>query len=205
LYPVDAVLLEDAVGLAYVRGEEAGWPVPARARWTAPDGHQRTGDVVTDTAADAGTVIVIWTDVHGDIVDTTHGRTPAGAAVGAGLAVTLGVGAVYTSLLLVIRRTLHRRRMASWQLEWTVVEPRWSGRRSHGTTEGTEVSMASKENARADIEPLAALAGIATAMMVAARHTRGTLGTAGRRAAEAGGDLGRRAWSNARDSGHRAA
>ena len=65
--------------------------------------------------------------------------------------------------------------------------------------------MASKENARADIEPLAALAGIATAMMVAARHTRGTLGTAGRRAAEAGGDLGRRAWSNARDSGHRAA
>src|SRR4051812_30259345 len=72
LYQVDAVLLEDAVGLAYVRGEEVGWPVPARARWTAPDGDQRTGDVVTDTAAAAGTVIVIWTDLHGDIVDTTH-------------------------------------------------------------------------------------------------------------------------------------
>jgi hypothetical protein len=139
LYEVDAVLLEDAVGLAYVRGEEAGWPVPARARWTAPNGDQRTGDVVTDTAAAAGTVIVIWTDVHGDIVDTKHGRTPAGAAVGAGLAVGLAIAAVYSSLLLVIRRTLHRRRMASWQLEWTVFEPRWSGRRSHGTAEGTEV------------------------------------------------------------------
>ena len=139
LYPVDAVLLEDAVGLAYTRGEVADWPMPARARWIAPDGRQRTGDVVTETAADAGSVIVIWTDVHGDLVDTTHGRTPAGAAVGAGLAVVLGIAAVYSSLLLVIRRTLHRRRMASWELEWTLVEPRWSGRRSHGTAEDTEV------------------------------------------------------------------
>jgi hypothetical protein len=139
LYQVDAVLLEDAAGLAYVRGEEAGWPVPARARWTAPDGRLRTGDVVTDTAAAAGTVIVIWTDAHGDIVDTTHGRTPAGAAVGAGLAAGLAIAAGYAGALLVIRRTLHRRRMAGWQLEWTVVEPRWSGRRSHGTAEDTEV------------------------------------------------------------------
>ena len=139
LYPVNAVLLEDAVGLAYVRGEEAGWPVPTRARWTAPDGGKRTGDVVTDMAAAAGTVIVIRTDVHGDVVDTTHGRTPAGAAVGAGLAVGLGIAAVYSSLLLVVRRSLNQRRMASWQLEWSLVEPRWSGRRSHGTAEGTEV------------------------------------------------------------------
>jgi hypothetical protein len=139
LYQVDAVLLQDAVGLAYVRGEEAGWPVPTRARWTAPDGRQRTGELVTETAAPAGSEIVIWTDLHGDIVDTTHGRTPAGAAVGAGLAVGLAIAGVYSSLLLVIRRSLNRRRMASWQLEWTVVEPRWSGRRWHGTTEGTEV------------------------------------------------------------------
>jgi hypothetical protein len=61
--------------------------------------------------------------------------------------------------------------------------------------------MASKQ----EIEPMAALAGIAAAMMDAARHTRSGLGTAGRRAAQASGDLGRRAWSNARDSRQRAA
>jgi hypothetical protein len=128
LFQVDAVLLEDADGLAYVRGENGEWPVPARARWTAPDGARRTGKIVTESAAAAGTVVVIWTDVHGNLVDPSNAVTPPGAALGAGLATALALAAVHASLLLVIRRTLHRRRMASWELEWTVVEPRWSSR-----------------------------------------------------------------------------
>jgi len=62
------------------------------------------------------------------------------------------------------------------------------------------MSVASKQ----EMEPLAALAGIAAAMIAAARYTQGGLGTAGRRAAQASGDLGRRALSNARDSRQRA-
>jgi hypothetical protein len=128
-FQVDAVLLEDTDGLAYVRGEDGAWPVPAQARWTAPDGAQRTGKVVTESAAAAGTVVVILTDVHGDLVDPSNSPSPSGAALGAGLATALALAAVHASLLLVIRRTLSRRRMASWELEWTVVEPRWSSRR----------------------------------------------------------------------------
>jgi hypothetical protein len=129
LFAVDAVLMEDAVGLAYVRGEDGVWPVSVMARWTAPNGGQRTGKVVTETAGAAGSVVVIWTDARGDLVDTANSPSPSGAALGAGLATALGLAAVYASVLLVIRRSLNRRRMASWQLEWAVVEPRWSSRR----------------------------------------------------------------------------
>jgi hypothetical protein len=64
--------------------------------------------------------------------------------------------------------------------------------------------MPGKQDRRQEVEPLAALAGVAAAMMEAARYTRGGLGTASRRAARAGTEVGRRAWSNARDSGQRA-
>jgi hypothetical protein len=64
--------------------------------------------------------------------------------------------------------------------------------------------MARKQDPRQDVEPLAALAGVAAALIEAARYTRGGLGTASRRAARAGTDLSRRAWTNARDSGQRA-
>jgi hypothetical protein len=57
---------------------------------------------------------------------------------------------------------------------------------------------------RQEMEPLAALAGVAAALMEAGRYTRGGLDTAGRRAARASTDLGRRAWANARDSRDRA-
>jgi hypothetical protein len=129
LFQVDAVLLEDSEGLAYTRGDDGGWPVPARARWTAPDGGVRTGKLVTQSPGAAGTVVVIWTDRRGNVVDPSNSPSPSGAALGGGLATALALAAVYASLLLVIRRSLNRRRMASWELEWTVVEPRWSGRR----------------------------------------------------------------------------
>jgi hypothetical protein len=63
--------------------------------------------------------------------------------------------------------------------------------------------MPRKQNLQQDVEPLAALAGVASAMIEAARYTRGGLGTAGRRAARVGTGLGRRAWTNALDSGRR--
>jgi hypothetical protein len=65
--------------------------------------------------------------------------------------------------------------------------------------------MADKQDPRRpQMEPLAALAGVAAALMEAGRYTRGGLDSAGRRAARASTDLGRRAWANARDSRQRA-
>jgi hypothetical protein len=65
--------------------------------------------------------------------------------------------------------------------------------------------MAGKQDPRRQkTEPLAALAGVAAALMEAGRYTRGGLDTAGRRAARASTDLGRRALANARDSRDRA-
>jgi hypothetical protein len=65
--------------------------------------------------------------------------------------------------------------------------------------------MAGKQDPRRqEMDPLAALAGVAAALMEAGRYTRGGLDTAGRRAARASTDLGRRALANARDSRQRA-
>jgi hypothetical protein len=129
LFPVDAVLMEDTVGLAYVQGEDGVWPVSVMARWTAPNGGQRTGQVITESAGAAGAVVVIWTDVRGNVVDRANSPSPSGAALGAGIVTALGIAAIHASILLVVRRSLNRRRMASWELEWAVVEPRWSSRR----------------------------------------------------------------------------
>ena len=51
--------------------------------------------------------------------------------------------------------------------------------------------MVRKQARRQEMEPIAALAGVAAAMMEAARYTRGGLGTAGRRAARLGTGLRR--------------
>ncbi len=55
-----------------------------------------------------------------------------------------------------------------------------------------------------DMEPMAALAGAVAAVAEAARYTGDGMRTAGRRAARASGDLGRRTLSNATDAGRRA-
>jgi hypothetical protein len=65
--------------------------------------------------------------------------------------------------------------------------------------------MAGKQDPRRqEMEPLAALAGVAAALMEAAKYTRGGLGTAGRRAARARPDGGRGAFTTPRDSRDRA-
>jgi hypothetical protein len=127
-YRVTAVLLEDATGLYYsdtVRPQ----PESVQARWTAPDGTPRTGQVLVPSPANAGSEVRVWTNRHGDLADPPESHDPVSTAVTAGLAAFAGLGAVAACLLLVIRLGLNRRRMAIWQTEWIIVEPRWSGRR----------------------------------------------------------------------------
>jgi hypothetical protein len=128
-FKLDAVLQADAGG-QLVLDDHTRLPAErVPAKWTAPDGTQRSGLVIPPSAEHAGAVVVIWTDAHGNLVGPPATHSPAALALTVGTVAAVGFATVVAVLLLVIRRRLDKLRLASWQVEWTQIEPRWSGRR----------------------------------------------------------------------------
>jgi len=128
-HQVSAVLLADArpvVDIGY--GGVAGSEVPAR--WTAPDGTARTGDVPAPESAQAGSTVRIWVDGSGA---QTGPPLRAGQATGqAALAAVLAPFALGTVLLCAVSvgvYILDRRRLAAWAADWRSTGPRWNSHR----------------------------------------------------------------------------
>lgn len=125
---VEARLLADAHQVGFGLGTVP--EVPVLARWTAADGTERTGAILVGVTAPAGTVVPIWTDRAGNLVqpprdrDQTAMRTSA-AAIGAAFVAAALLGLVR----LLMRRAFDRRRMAAWDDEWSLVASRWTERR----------------------------------------------------------------------------
>jgi hypothetical protein len=128
LVAVPAVLLEDTPAVQ-VFAEDAQTQFSVTARWTAPDGTVRSGSVSPPTPAVAGTTIMIWTDVSGNVRDRAPVTGPSTSAAGAIVTCLLVILAGYAGILVGLRWYRNRRSMVSWQREWMCVEPRWSGRR----------------------------------------------------------------------------
>jgi hypothetical protein len=128
-FQVEAVLLEDTSDHVVAYGQAGVWQDPVPARWTAPDGRSRTGSVVPQSRGSAGTTIPIWTDPQGNLLAPPASYSPHALAFGAGLAAALGLVGTAALVLMLIRKRLDERRMTSWQTEWMLVEPGWSGRR----------------------------------------------------------------------------
>ena len=124
LHQVPATLLQAASFGMSEYGSEAN------ARWKAPDGQVRTGDVFVLTAAPAGSTVMVWVNQAGQLTDPplehsqVTGRADLARGVTiAGLAVTLIIAG------LAGRWMLNRRRLAAWDTDWMATEPRWSPRR----------------------------------------------------------------------------
>lgn len=107
---------------------EVNW-VPAR--WTAPDGSARTGDVLAPAGARKGSTVRAWVNAHGAITDPPANHNDVVGDVF--VAVTL-TGLVLIFALLgaetLTRQALDRRRMSAWDAEWRAIGPLWSGHRS---------------------------------------------------------------------------
>jgi hypothetical protein len=107
---------------------EVNW-VPAR--WTAPDGSARTGDVLAPVGASKGSTVRAWVNAHGAITGPPANHNDAVGDIF--VAVTL-IGLMLIFALLgagaLARQALDRRRMSAWDAEWRAIGPLWSGHHS---------------------------------------------------------------------------
>jgi hypothetical protein len=124
LHQVPATLLQAATPWSISEGGAA------QARWKAPDGQVRTGQIFVTSVAPAGSTVMVWVNQAGQFADSplqysqVTGRTV--------MARVLAVAALAVTLIIVgwaAHWALERRRLAAWDAEWLTTEPRWSPRR----------------------------------------------------------------------------
>jgi len=100
------------------------------ARWRAPDGPVRTGELFVTADVAAGHSTRIWVDRTGRLTgpplsgDQMTGRAQLAAGVAVG-----GLAAVLATAGWLVRRSLDRRRLSGWDAGWLANGPRWSPRR----------------------------------------------------------------------------
>jgi hypothetical protein len=126
---VPAVLLADAESsMAVDYGGAAAEQV--RARWTAPNGEVHTGDVTAPAGALKGSRVRVWVDSTGQPTgpplrpDQATGQTFLAAVTA-----PLVLGVIILCLASLTIRVLDRRRLAAWDADWQMTEPRWTSRR----------------------------------------------------------------------------
>jgi len=130
---VPAVLLRSVPAPDSIAGGVFGYSwVPAR--WTAPSGQVRSGEIPVEVGLTAGRKVRLWVDATGRPTDAplTHRAVVARAATAAAIA-TVGLMIALSCLALIVRWLLDRRRLADWELAWAIVGPQWTKRfRSRG-------------------------------------------------------------------------
>ena len=101
----------------------------AQARWKAPDGQVRTGEVFVGFVAPAGSTVTVWVNQSGQLTNSPLQYSQAkGRTV---IAQVLTVTTLAVMLIIVGRASrwaLDRRRLAAWDAEWLATERRWSSR-----------------------------------------------------------------------------
>jgi hypothetical protein len=103
--------------------------VYTRARWAAPDGQQRNGEVPAPVGSPAGRHITIWVDTAGRLAFPPIGAGQIASRVVAVVALTPALlGILLLLAMWVVRRVLDRRRLTGWAAEWSAVEPQWTKR-----------------------------------------------------------------------------
>lgn len=123
-HQVQATLLEAAPAVPGLR-------VLVQARWTAPDGTPRSGQVTVPAAGmPAGSTVPVWTDASGRLQ-----ASPLRHSTVVTVAVLVGTWAATIACLLLAgtwrlaRKVLQRRKMAAWEADWRATAPRWTSRK----------------------------------------------------------------------------
>jgi hypothetical protein len=126
-WPASAVLLEDVVVLTGLQGERL--PTQVTASWTDRTGTPRSGMISASMPGTAGSVVHVWLDPEGRVVDPPAQPLAAvllGAAA-AGLLLVFGGGLLY-GLWSALRSFTAAANDRWWEREWARVEPDWRSR-----------------------------------------------------------------------------
>jgi hypothetical protein len=127
-HEVSAVLLRGApVPAMFAGGLDSGTWVPAK--WKAPDGRVRTGQIDVTGGMAAGQEVAIWVDPTG--VPTgppLTGRAVVARTVLAAAGAPIALGIVLAFLAGVGRWVFDQRRLAGWDAGWASVGPHWTKR-----------------------------------------------------------------------------
>jgi hypothetical protein len=111
----------------------SSWPagtVGMRARWTAPDGHDRSGRVPVNPATAVGSSVRVWVSPSGSLTGPPLQRTQLQVRIAmTGLLTVLVLGLLLCLTGRAGRRLLGRHRLADWDRAWRAVEPRWTRQR----------------------------------------------------------------------------
>ncbi len=124
VHQVRATLLQPA--RAWSNAEDAG---EASARWKAPDGQVRTGQVFLPDGT-AGSTVMIWVNRSGQLADAPlqPGQLAGQADMVRALAI-IGLAVALIIAGLTGRWALDRHRLAAWDADWLANGPRWTSRR----------------------------------------------------------------------------
>ena len=124
-YQVTAVLQADAAAQAYTWSQTL-----VKARWTAPDGTVRTGQIDAPVGLQHGSKLTIWTDRSGHVLAPPLRQDQVTSqAVLATVVATLVLATVLISAGTLTRRILDRQRLAAWDADWRATGPQWSRQR----------------------------------------------------------------------------
>ena len=122
---VSAVLLRAAPPVT-------GWVYAAPtvpARWTAPDGRMRTGQIPVSLGLAAGRTVSLWVNAAGSPTGPPlTNRVVLAREAASAVFVTVALGWVLLCLGEVGRWVLDRRRLADWEAAWAAIGPRWTKR-----------------------------------------------------------------------------
>jgi hypothetical protein len=124
--PVPAVLLQAAPGPLMSDHGANTWLTWERARWTVA-GTRRAGEIPAAAGTSAGSTVPVWLDRAGHVrtPPLTAGQASDRVLVAASIALA-ALAVLLAGLILLGRRVLNRRRIASWEADWRAVGPQWS-------------------------------------------------------------------------------
>jgi hypothetical protein len=130
-HEVTAVLLEQAPPTGVPDPYTSVQMTLVLARWQPPGQPARSGEVLAQAGARAGSTVTIWVDASGAVTSPPPDhRVIAGNVCIAAVVTCLVTGLLVLGANALARRVLDRRRLRAWDAEWRATGPLWSGHRS---------------------------------------------------------------------------
>jgi hypothetical protein len=124
--PVTATLLQSTPGPEFRDHGANTWTEWTRASWTF-DGRHVTGQVPANAGSSAGSTETIYLNHAGHVQLPPMSSAQVNYWIDGATLLAIGVLALVMFVAVwLTRRLLERRKIASWELDWLMVEPRWS-------------------------------------------------------------------------------